>query len=514
MTNSQRARRAGLAALCTGALTLSLALTATAAARPAAAPEGEEIVRSRTVPVNVTDYRWLCTAAPFGMPREHTFDLFDDVRLTAVEDGLVRDGQKVTWTGHLKSDPRHNVVLSTTKVCEPGIDPAGVGIDAHFDLSERVFRIAGMRNEPGRLQITEEDPSKHEPSAPDDNHLGRSAPDPKTMRDALERLKKRAAAPGPVIIDMIVGYTPAAARRIGGEQAMDARIKLAQSYINQAFADSNVQASVDIVGTYNTAYYGDQQAATVLPMISNPREPQLGTRAGQLREQYGVDLVSVITDIPDGSSGRASLPMPISEHSDNEAFSVVDVQSITAWYNFGHEVGHNLAMFHDRTTLDDQSGGQGYEHLLTTPYSTGFVTPNRDFHTLMAYSTACGGPCTAVNQYSNTENLVNGEPLGNQYNNNAAVARLTTPVVSGYRNLKASIVRHALTLSQSSGGEIRPATYGPYRAGTTVAVNAITAPGQRVAAWEFDGNRYNITGTQVTVTMDRAHTLKAVFTRN
>lgn len=309
------------------------------------------------------------------------------------------------------------------------------------------------------------------------------------LREGLERLKKRAAVSDPVIIDMIVGYTPAAVRRVGGEPAMQTRIRLAESYLNQALADSNVRASVDVIGTYNTDYDGDQTASVMLPKLSAPSDLQLGARAAQLREDYGVDLVSVVNDVPQGSSGQASLPVPFLKPggvaNDGEAFSVVDVSSIVNWYNFGHEIGHNLGLWHDRATLDEQSGGQDYTPYLTTPYSTGFVTRNRDFHTLMAYSSACGRPCSAVNQYSNTENTVNGQPLGNADNNNAAVARLTTPIVAGYRDLKIARQRYRLTVEASQGVRRAPAPSAP----TGRAPPSASTPTPRPATASRGGRR-------------------------
>ncbi|MEV7416701.1 reprolysin-like metallopeptidase [Streptomyces sp. NPDC089919] len=525
MTTSHPVLRAGLAALCATAIVLPLAGAAPAAtgttARPGArgparpATEGKEILRERTVPLDPADYRWLCGTRPFGAPREHVFDLFPDLRLRIVEDRLDHDGDSLTWTGHVRGEPSSNAVLSATGVCADTPDPASVGIDAHFDLGERVYRISMPRNEPGRLRITEEDPDQRKHPTGDDADQENPLPDPAVMRQGLERLRQRAAAgtDGPVVIDMIVGYTPAAAWRVGGDQAVQSRIRLAESYLNQAFADSNVQASVDVIGTYDTGYRGDQTAALMKEKLENPNDRDLGARAAQLRRQYGVDLVSVINDVPDGSSGNASLPMPISERSDDQAFSVVDVQSIVNWYNFGHEVGHNLGLWHDRATLDVQAGGQDYRPYLTTPYSTGYITPDRRFHTLMAYATACGQPCTAVNQYSNTENTVDGQPLGDRYNDNAAVARLTTPIVAGYRTLAVARQRYALTLTAGPGGTLRPSTYGPYAPGTTVTLTARPADGYRVAGWESDGVSYSYTGTEATVTMDRAHTVKVLFAR-
>ncbi|MBD0742416.1 hypothetical protein BG418_13125 [Streptomyces sp. CBMA152] len=512
-----------MALVCTAALVPPLAAMAPVAAAPPPVPEkpagnGKEILRERTVPLNPVEYQWLCRKPADTEPAlhpayDHSFELFDNVKPHIVEDRLDRDGASLTWTGHAQERPEWKVVLSATGICAANPDVKKADIDAEFNFGERVYRISMLPDRPGWLRVTEEDPAQRQKPTGDDAELEHPRPPAgQTMKTMLRPFKGRAPSE-PVVIDMIVGYTPAAARRVGGEQAMVSRIQLAESLLNQAFADSNVQASVDVIGWYNTGYQGDQTASVMLQKLEKRDDPQLGARAAQLREQYGVDLVSVVNDVPYGSSGQANLPMPISAKSDSQAFSVVDVQSIVNWYNFGHEVGHNLALFHDRATLTEQLQGQDYRPYLATPYSTGYITRNRQFHTLMAYASSCGQPCTAVNQYSNTENTWAGQALGDKDNNNAAVARLTTPIVAGYRTLKIARQRYALTLGSSSGGTLRPSTYGPYRPDTAVTITARPDTGYRVAWWEADGVRYDLTTTQATITMDRARTVKAVFAR-
>lgn len=512
-----------LAALSATAFGLPPALAA-APAHPAAGPTPPgHVLRSRTIALDPADYRWLCTSQPFGTPRRHTFTPFPDTSIEVVESGVERDpaGNAVKWSGEVAEvdgDPvepgvRHRVVLSTTGVCAVGAAPDTVGVDALFDLGDRAYRITQPRNEPGRLLITEEDPDLHVKPPQDDADPQYENPDPALIAEARRQLMTRAASAEPVVIDMVVGYTPRAEWGMGGEEGMLARIAFAETSINHAFADSNIKASVDIVATYKANYYApaDQETAPIVHgLISNPREPRLGAPAAALREQYGADLVSLMIEVPDGaSSGQGNLPQPPSTKTDDQAYSVVDYRTVALWYNFGHEVGHNLGLWHDRTTLDEQMGGADYRPYLTTPYSTGYVTRNRQYHTLMAYSSACGGPCSAVNQYSNTENTWDGQPLGDAYNNNAAVARITTPVIAGYRTPAQARERHALTLGEG----LRPDTWGPYRPGTSIKVTATAPRGYRIAAWELDGRRYSITANQINVTMDRAHALKAVFVR-
>ncbi|MFD5148925.1 M12 family metallo-peptidase [Streptomyces sp. NPDC058401] len=512
-----------LAALSATALGLPTALAAAPAHPAAEPPKPGHVLRSRTVDLDLADYRWLCADQPFGTPRRHTFRPFSDTSLEVVESGVERDpaGGAVKWSGEVVKVDGHpvapgvqrRVVLSTTGVCDPGATPDTVGVDALFDLGARAYRIAQPRNEPGRLLITEEDPDLHVKPRQDDADPQYENPDPAVIAEARRQLMTRAASAEPVVIDMVVGYTPRAEWGMGGEEAMLARIAFAETSINHAFADSNIKASVDIVATYKANYYApaDQETAPVVHgLLSNPREPRLGAPAAALREQYGADLVSLMIQVPDGtSSGQGNLPQPPSEKTDDQAYSVVDYRTVALWYNFGHEVGHNLGLWHDRTTLDEQARGADYRPYLTTPYSTGYVTPDRRYHTLMAYSSACGGPCTAVNQYSNTENTWDGQPLGDAYNNNAAVARITTPLIAGYRAPAQLRERHALTLGEG----LRPDTWGPYRPGTSIKVTGTPPRGYRISAWELDGQRYAITANQVNVTMDRAHELKAVFVR-
>lgn len=478
-------------------------------AAPGPPAKEKDVLRERTVDLDAADYQWLCGSGGFSQADEHTLEFFPDVRVTVVQDGREADGNTVTWTGHVKGAPEDLAVISASHVCPPAKGDVPPAVDALIDLETRAYHLTTLPGKQPRVRITEEDPGARRRPKPDNAVLGKDA-----ARKLHDSLKNRAPADpaNPVVIDVLAGYTPPAVRRLGSEQAMLARLRLAESYMNQALADSNIAASIDIVGSYNTQYWGDQTAAAMLNRLSDPRDPLLGATAHRYREQLGVDLVTVVNDVPNGSSGQASLPTQ--GRMDSElAYSAVDVQSLVDWYNLGHELGHNLALFHDRTTLDKQLPG-GYQHLLNAPYGTGWITPRRDYHTLMAYAENCGRPCSPVNQYSNTENTVDGQPLGDADNNNAALARLTAPIVADYRTLKVNRPRYRLTLGSSPNGTIRPAVHGPYAPGTTVAVTARPAPGYQVSAWIVDGRRHNITDEHVTMTMDRPYTLSAVFTRN
>ncbi|MFE1794186.1 hypothetical protein ACFW7J_38240, partial [Streptomyces sp. NPDC059525] len=118
----RRPRWSRLLALCVAA-TAALPLASASATGVSAAPavtrapspsdgDGAEVLRDRTVPLALDAFRMLCTAAPFGAPRAWTFDFFDNVRLTAVEDGIDDDGGTRTWSGHVKGRPDTSVIVS------------------------------------------------------------------------------------------------------------------------------------------------------------------------------------------------------------------------------------------------------------------------------------------------------------------------------------------------------------------------------------------------------------------
>lgn len=489
-----------------------LPLAAPAASVSAAtAPVPKEEVRRITVPVHRHDYADLCAPHPEGRPQEQTIRFFPDVevRAVSVQAEPVDPKGTVTWIGHEVGRPERTVYLNVTGACDKGDDP--VMVDAVYNRGDRVFRISPLRNEPGRALVTEEDPALREKPVGDDADEQYTPP-----ASGAQRLPPRAASETPVVIDMVVGYTPRAEWAMGGTDGILNRIALAESAINRAFADSGVRASVDVVATYPAAYFSDETARVVYEKLSNPREPELGAYAAQLREQYGADLVGLIVQVPYGTStGWGSLPRPPSAKTDHQAYSVTDVHSVVDWYNFGHEVGHNLGLRHDRTTLDQQTNGLDYRPYLTTPYSTGYVTPNKRFHTLMAYSSACGQSCSAVNQYSNTINTWWGQPLGDAYNNNTLVAQQTTPIVAAYRNPTLPRLRHALTLTAypTDDGTVRPSTWGPYRPGIQVTVTATPKPGYRFNGWLLDGVRHWNTYPAMSLTMNSARSLTALFTR-
>ncbi|MFG3283397.1 M12 family metallo-peptidase [Streptomyces sp. NPDC048111] len=519
MNSPRRPRHARLLAGCVAALAMlplsspsSVSAAPSTPANASLAREGKEVLREDTFPLRAAAFADLCDRAPFGAPSEHTFVFFDDTRITAVEDGAEEKEGTLTWSGHVKGRPDTSVIASVRGVCgtDRQDDESDTAVEVVADLGTRVYRLETLAGHGSLLQATEEDPSRRPQPSPDDDLGAADRSASVSAPHARLRDRSRARTGDPVVIDVIAGYTRRAVAQAGGEQQVINTIDWAERKMNEAFADSGIPASIDVIGTYDTGYQGDNTSAALLGKLNNPDDPQLGATAAALRQRYGADLVTVVNSIDPGqSSGQGDLPTQ-GDFNARHAFSVVDFRSLTGWYNLGHEIGHNLGMFHDRDTLDSQVPGDVWRNLLNTRSGTGWISPRGTLHTLMAYATSCPTRCVTVNQYSNTENSVDGQPLGDRNNDNAALARLSTPVVAGYRTLTFARTRYALALSATDGGTVRPGVYGPYKPGTVVGVTARPQPGHRLAGWIYDGVQY-APQAQVNFTMDRAHTLRAVF---
>ena len=101
-------------------------------------------------------------------------------------------------------------------------------------------------------------------------------------------------------------------------------------------------------------------------------------------------------------------------------YSVSHYSCATGYYTFGHEIGHNFGLNHDRGSKNQCT---------TTGYNYGFRNPQAEFRSILAY--ACnanecignllpaGAPCTRVQRFSNTFALYNGKPIGDANNDGA-----------------------------------------------------------------------------------------------
>ena len=120
-----------------------------------------------------------------------------------------------------------------------------------------------------------------------------------------------------------------------------------------------------------------------------------------LRNAHGADLVSLIIE---GTSlcGIAWLMTTQSNAFEAFAFSVVARICATGNYSFGHELGHNMGLQHDRA--DAPADG-------VFPFSHGYVDAPHGFRDIMGVAASCGG-CMRIQNFSNPNVTFNGFPTG------------------------------------------------------------------------------------------------------
>lgn len=261
-----------------------------------------------------------------------------------------------------------------------------------------------------------------------------------------------------ITIDLLVVYTPAARQAAGGETAMQDWIALGVYAANESYANSGITQRVRLVGAREVAYTGDRAPddgskwTRMLTELTRDGDGVLD-EVHQLREQYGADLVTLVTEVNYGSCGIAWVLQEYALSTFSEsAFSVVDRGCMLPNYSLAHELGHLMGATHDAASA---GGGQGF-----FPYSYGYQAPNRSFRTIMAYN--CPGSCPRVNYWSNPDGRYNGQPTGvaGQADNRRTL-NATAAYVAAFRptradwtpmELTATPLPHGIELTWSAGG--------------------------------------------------------------
>ena len=214
------------------------------------------------------------------------------------------------------------------------------------------------------------------------------------------------AGDGNVQQDLLVVYTQGAcdsAANVGSGSdctVLEADITTAVADLNNAYAASGIQITMNLVGMARTEYAGTN--------ASNALSDLRGTSDGQmdevhpLRDQLGADLVALIYD-------GAGCGIGYLGSSASTAFSVTAEFCLVGNRTMAHELGHNQGAHHDRVTAG--AGG-------STNYNYGYRRCNDNtvdgtsspwFRTVMSYSCPYAG---RVGRFSNPNLNYSGVPTG------------------------------------------------------------------------------------------------------
>jgi Metallo-peptidase family M12B Reprolysin-like/FG-GAP-like repeat len=181
---------------------------------------------------------------------------------------------------------------------------------------------------------------------------------------------------------------------------MSALINLAVLETNTAYLRSGVIPRLRLVHQHEVNYTESTSFSEDLDRLTNPSDGFIDT-VHALRNTYGADMTSLLR-APGSLYGIAWLMTTQSNSFEAFAFSVVAVNCATGNYTFGHELGHNMGLQHDRA--DAPANG-------VFPFSHGYVDVPHGFRDIMGVAASCGG-CTRIQNFSNPNVTFNGFPTG------------------------------------------------------------------------------------------------------
>ena len=235
---------------------------------------------------------------------------------------------------------------------------------------------------------------------------------PAAWRDWLKTIEfdGRLCGTGSVTIDVAVVYTPAARETAGGTAAIEALIDLWVAETNGATDASGVQHRLALVTREEVDYVESGDSSVDMERLSEPHDGHLD-EVHDLRDRAGADLVHLIVSESD-TGGRGQRP---------GAFSFCLVTYPTSGC-FAHELGHNMALRHERYEQNierDWGGGvltpdPAYGYVNQRAFGAGAPESSR-WRTIMAYGTQCEDTdfrCNELLRFSNPRQQYDGDPLG------------------------------------------------------------------------------------------------------
>ncbi len=201
---------------------------------------------------------------------------------------------------------------------------------------------------------------------------------------------------------VLVLWTPAARVNTSNIQNL---IYLAVDETNQAFVNSRIDYQVELAYAKETDYSESGNNNINLDRFYNPTDQYMDEVFG-LRTKYAADFCVLIVD---GSAGVGFLNNYASLSTARaEAFSVVGVHSATGYYQFAHEMAHNVGCRHN--------WGEDNRPPL---HAHGYLSRQRTWFTIMSYPANQND--VRIPYFSNPLVSYNGEPTGNDTCNNAWV---------------------------------------------------------------------------------------------
>ena len=220
--------------------------------------------------------------------------------------------------------------------------------------------------------------------------------------------------------DLLVVYTPSSSARYG-QATLESMILAAVAAANQAYSNSLVPITLNLVGLQEIAYVDGPSLSQSLTYLQGQNDGQMdGVHA--LRDSLHADVVVLISE--DIGCGVSFLMAPESLSFSSSAFAAV-YSGCLSQHTLAHEIGHLQGNMHDAESSGGMTGA--------FPYSYGY----RRCGVADGFRTVMATQCTMaprVTQFSSPEVLYNGYPTGiADQADNARSMRQTMDTVAAFR---------------------------------------------------------------------------------
>jgi hypothetical protein len=271
------------------------------------------------------------------------------------------------------------------------VEPLGDSIHAVIKVDQRQF------------------PPDHPPSFDQKAKEHRSALRP--HRPSPDSKSPDSKKDGPVVIDVMVPYTPSARTAVAD---IAATIQLAVAEANQSYVNSGINIKLNLVSSFELSYSeaGKTYDTILADFVADPT-------VNAKRNSSNADLSAAIINQTDYCGLADTIRADAST-----AFALVHYDCATGYYSFAHELGHLQGARHNESndpTTTPFPYGHGLQHLVAPAWRT-----------IMAYD--CPGGCPRLQYWSNPDITYNGIPMGTAgTNNNARVLNETALDVAAFR---------------------------------------------------------------------------------
>lgn len=360
------------------------------------AGDGPTVIRARTTTARFDLLTAALTAGAAGdRSPAFTLNLFEDVAYSVEYERFERDdfGHQ-SWVGRIVGDPLSTVTMTWKD------DVLSGGVQ----VRDALYRV---RSADGRTMIEQLDPASFGEERPP------LIPPTGAIEAPLDNEPSRLAAGE--VVDVAVYYTAAARAAEGGQAAIETLIARGVSDSNTAFARSNIQATIRLVGAGELAGFVENASDMGNDLRAFTSHPTVAAA----RSAAQADLMHLVVANPAGNACGIGWLGPNATYA-----HAVTARQCYSQFTFTHETGHNFGNHH--APEDGASGG-------FRAYSFGYKNcgAGTPFRTVMAY--ACTNGAARILNLSNPAVGYLSLPTGTASQNNALSQSEAFPIVQGFR---------------------------------------------------------------------------------